>query len=60
MRNLHKLYYKDYFSGVDFANLDSDKSKRAVLVANRNLTDKVTVKDLIVPDLGGDIDSIEL
>lgn len=60
MRNLHKLYYKDYFSGVDFANLDSDKSKRAVLMANRNLTDKVTVKDLIVPDLGGDIDSIEL
>ena len=60
MRNLHKLYYKDYFSEVDFAHLDSDTSKRAVLMANRNLTDKVTVRDLIVPDLGGDIDSIEL
>lgn len=60
MRNLHKLYYKDYFSDVDFADLKSDKSKKAVLEANQKLTDKISAKDLVVPDLGTGLDSFQM
>lgn len=59
MRNLHKLYYKDYFADVDFADLGSDKSKKAVLEANRKLTEIVDPKYLNVPSLGS-VDSFEL
>ena len=60
MRNLHKLYYKDYFAGVDFADLGSDTSKKAVLEANRMLTEKIVdPKYLNVPSLGS-VDSFEL
>lgn len=38
MRNLHKLYYKDYYCGVDFAELDSDTSKNAIESSNELLT----------------------
>ena len=60
MRNLHKLYYKDYFSDVDFLNLGSDSSKRAVLRSNQILTAQVQLSDLIIPDLGKDLTELDM
>ena len=60
MRNLHKLYYKDYFSGVDFTDLDSNKSQKAVLESNRILTQKVSKADLHDEKIGEDMTAFEL
>ena len=54
MRNLHKLYYKDYFKKVDFRrNLDSkvktkvlESNEKAILESNRLLTKPVSKSDL--------------
>lgn len=47
MRNLHKLYYKDYFTKVDFKkSLDSKLNEKAVLESNRLLTKPVLKSDL--------------
>ncbi len=34
MTNLHKVYYKDYYSGIDFSNADSEKNRS--INADRN------------------------
>ena len=60
MRNLYKLYYRDYFKHVDFKALDSVASKRAVLEANRMLTAPVNPRDLKVGDLGEGVRTFEL
>lgn len=37
-RNLHKLYYKDYFSGIEWNRLNSDNVKENVERSNKTLT----------------------
>lgn len=62
MRNLHKLYYKDYYSGVDFAELDSDESKNAIERSNELLTRPLPGNYLLDAGnhLGDDIYSFDL
>ena len=60
MRNLHKLYYKDYYAGVDFAALDSTRSKKAVFRANLDLTANVAEGDLISAQLGPGVSAFDL
>ena len=60
MRNLHKLYYKDYFSDVDFRNLASDASKAAVQRSNACLTAPVRNTDLVLGNLPTVSNSFEL
>lgn len=54
MRNLHKLYYKDYFTKVDFKkSLDSNLNEKAVLESNRLLTSAVSMSDIPGDELEG-------
>ena len=36
MTNLHKVYYKDYYSGIDFSNADTDTENNRRIIAGRN------------------------
>lgn len=40
MRNLHKVYYKDYYSGIDFSNADTENNRRIIAGRNSILTQK--------------------
>lgn len=61
MRNLHKLYYKDYFKKVDFRkSLDSKLNEKAVLESNRLLTKPVLKSELPDDKLEGYADDKEL
>ena len=40
MRNLHKVYFKDYYSGIDFSNADTENNRRIIAGRNSILTQK--------------------
>lgn len=53
MRNLHKLFYKDYFNGGDFLDSKAAKSMSAVMTSNQELLSTVNPKDVCYADNDG-------
>lgn len=61
LQNLHKFYYKDYFSGIDFSfifkkeMIEEKKKKRKELDSSND----PVMRNVIIPNLGKEIKTIE-